>query len=193
MQKIHLIVNLLINGTLERFTRLVNRNKTVPRLMRFTIKEADVFLEEIENLTKKERSALARRIVSRYTNSKPVKSYKCGNYYWSASYTQGMIAVVISKNKVGIDIEKIVKKDLELFKISPRIRNWRTFYIVWTGIEAIIKTFNLNLRDYKKIVYQSHRGNKTTFLYDKKLIKIETLEQKGYCISICLKISSNTD
>ncbi len=155
------------------------------------LKDADVFLQEIEDLTKKERSALARKIVSRYTNSKSVKSYNVGHYYWSASYTQRMMAVVISKNKVGIDIERIVKRDEELFKISSEIKNWRTFYIVWTGIEAIIKAFNLHLRDYKKIVYQRHHGSEVTFLYDKKVIKVETIDWNGYCISICSKFSSN--
>ncbi len=158
-------------------------------MQKIHLKGADVFLQEIENLTNKERSALARKIVSQYTNSKRINSYKVGNYYWSASYTQGMIAVVISKNKVGIDIEKIVKRDSELFKISPKIQNWRTFYRVWTGIEAIIKAFNLQLKDHQKIIYHSHHGSEGTFHYGKKLIKIVTIRRKGYCISICSRFS----
>ncbi len=158
-------------------------------MQKIHLKEADVFLQEIENLTKKERSALARKIVSQYTNSKIIKSYKVGTFYWSASYTQGMMAVVISKNKVGIDIEKIIKRDSELFKISPKIQNWRTFYIVWTGKEAIIKSFNLKLKDHQRIIYQSHHGCEGTFHYGKKLIKIITIRRKGYRISICSRFS----
>jgi len=152
---------------------------------KINLKGANIFLRKIPELTKKKRSVLARKIVSQYTNSELIESYKVGDYYWSASYTQGMIAVVISKNKVGIDVEKIVKRDRELFKISSVIRDWETFYRIWTGKEAIIKAFNLNLKNYEEINYRNHDKSKTVFVYDKKLIKIDTIKYGNFFISIC--------
>ena len=149
--------------------------------------EADVFLRKISELTKKEQSILARRIVSQHINSRAIKSYKVNKYYWSASYTKGMMTVIISKNKVGIDIEKIVKRDRGLFKISSEIKNWKTFYRIWTGKEAIIKAFNLALKEHEKIIYQKNNKNCTTFIYNKKSIELKTIECEDYFISICFR------
>ncbi len=156
-------------------------------MLKIQLKESDVFLQKIHELTEKEQSILARKIVSQHISSRLIKSYKVNKYYWSASYTQGMMAVIISKNKVGIDIEKIVKRDPELFKISSEIKDWKTFYRIWTGKEAIIKAFNLTLKDHEKIIYQNHNETWTTFLYNQKSIKLETIEHKNYFISICFR------
>lgn len=151
------------------------------------LRKSDIFLQKIPELTKKEQSILARRIVSQHIDSRAIKSYKVNKHYWSASYTSGMMAVIISKNKVGIDIEKIIKRDRELFKISSEIKDWRSFYRIWTGKEAIIKSFNLTLKDYEKIIYQKHNKNHSFFLYNKKSIELKTIEYENYFISICYR------
>ncbi len=67
--------------------------------------------------------------------------------YWSLSHKSKCVAAVLSKNRVGIDIEEIQPKVERFFSKTASDeewacigdKNWYNFYRYWTAKEAVLK------------------------------------------------------
>jgi len=89
--------------------------------------------------------------------------------YISISHSFEFSTVVISKNKVGIDIEKFREKILKIYKRFISEKEYEIFNIksvesitkAWTIKESVYKAFGYNSIDFKKnIKIQSLKKNK---------------------------------
>ena len=76
--------------------------------------------------------------------------------YWSISHKSKYVAAVISKDKVGIDIEEIKPRPESLFarvasdeEWELQERSWDTLYRYWTAKEAILKIIGIGIGGLK--------------------------------------------
>lgn len=93
----------------------------------------------------------------------------CNGYYWSLSHKPDFAAAVVSREPVGIDLEKIRPCSASLFRKAAGDDEWALadmdrqllFFRYWTSKEAVLKAAGTGLRDLAqcrviKIVDQNH-------------------------------------
>ncbi len=80
--------------------------------------------------------------------------------YWSISHSENYIAGIVSIDPTGIDIAEYSERHYSLLDTHStteydRIgsKDWRNFYRLWTGKEAIIKKMGAKLDDMKNISF----------------------------------------
>ena len=68
------------------------------------------------------------------------------NNYWSISHKKWVFFVGVSNQKIGLDIELLQEKSIELLEYFPKQlyrklwwKSWENFYFLWTAIEALYK------------------------------------------------------
>jgi 4'-phosphopantetheinyl transferase len=75
-----------------------------------------------------------------------------GGIYWSLSHKPKYVAAVVSRDKVGIDIEEIKPRTESLFarvagnkEWELEQKSWDTFFRYWTAKEAVLKVIGIGI------------------------------------------------
>ena len=114
-----------------------------------------------------------------------------GNY-WSLSHKPGCVAAVVSKDKVGIDIEEMKPRDELLFarvasdkEWELKERSWDTFFRYWTAKEAILKVIGIGISGLKTCrIISVPDENHIALDYNGQLFLVEQLRYKNHIVSV---------
>jgi phosphopantetheinyl transferase len=88
----------------------------------------------------------------------PVDCHLHHGYHISYAYTGDVVLVAISIEKVGVDVEKMVKRDYALLeKYSAECSQLsgtdrQRFYMMWTAKEALVKYLDLTFNALEGMV-----------------------------------------
>ena len=114
-----------------------------------------------------------------------------GNY-WSLSHKPECVAAVVSKDKVGIDIEEMKPRDELLFarvasdkEWGLKERSWDTFFRYWTAKEAILKVIGIGISGLKTCrIISVPDENHIALDYNGQLFLVEQLRYKNHIVSV---------
>jgi 4'-phosphopantetheinyl transferase len=115
-----------------------------------------------------------------------------GGIYWSLSHKPKYVAAVVSKGKVGIDIEEMKPRTKSLFarvagdeEWELKDRSWDTLYRYWTAKEAILKVIGIGIGGLKicriiSVPDENHIG----LDYKGRPFLVEQLRYNNHIVSI---------
>ena len=114
-----------------------------------------------------------------------------GNY-WSLSHKPEYVAAVVSKDKVGIDIEEMRPRAESLFAYVAseeewelKERSWDTFFRYWTAKEAILKVIGIGISGLKTCRIISVPDESYIILdYKGHSFLVEQLRYKNHIVSV---------
>jgi 4'-phosphopantetheinyl transferase len=114
-----------------------------------------------------------------------------GNY-WSLSHKPEYVAAVVSKNKVGIDIEEMKPRDELLFARAAsdeewalKERSWDTFFRYWTAKEAILKVIGIGISGLKTCrIISVPDENHIALDFDGQFFLVEQLRYENHIVSV---------
>jgi 4'-phosphopantetheinyl transferase len=114
-----------------------------------------------------------------------------GNY-WSLSHKPKYVAAVVSKDRVGIDIEEIKPRPESLFarvasdeEWELRERSWDTLFCYWTAKEAILKVIGIGIGGLKACrIISVLDENHITLDYNGQSFLVEQLRYKNHIVSV---------
>jgi 4'-phosphopantetheinyl transferase len=114
-----------------------------------------------------------------------------GNY-WSLSHKPEYVAAVVSKDKVGIDIEEIKSRDELLFarvagdkEWELKEKSWETFFRYWTAKEAILKVIGIGISGLKTCrIISVPDENHIALDYNGQFFLVEQLRYKNHIVSV---------
>jgi len=114
-----------------------------------------------------------------------------GNY-WSLSHKPKYVAAVVSKDKVGIDIEEMKPRPESLFarvasdeEWELQERSWDTLFRYWTAKEAILKVIGIGIGGLKTCRITSVPDeNHITLDYKGQFFLVEQLRYKNHIVSV---------
>jgi len=114
-----------------------------------------------------------------------------GNY-WSLSHKPEYVAAVVSKDKVGIDIEEMKPRDELLFarvasdkEWELKERSWDTFFRYWTAKEAILKVIGIGISGLKTCrIISVPDENQIALDFNGQLFLVEQLRYKNHIVSV---------
>jgi 4'-phosphopantetheinyl transferase len=114
-----------------------------------------------------------------------------GNY-WSLSHKPKYVAAVVSKNKIGIDIEEMKPRPDSLFDYVAsdkewelKERSWETFFRYWTAKEAILKVIGIGISGLKTCrIISVPDENHIILDYKGHSFLVEQLRYKNYIVSV---------
>jgi 4'-phosphopantetheinyl transferase len=115
-----------------------------------------------------------------------------GGIYWSLSHKPKYVAAVISKGKVGIDIEEMKPRAESLFaRVASdeewRLKNksWDTLYRYWTAKEAVLKLIGIGIGGLRTCrVTSVPDENHITLDYRRQSFLVEQLRHKNHIVSV---------
>lgn len=115
-----------------------------------------------------------------------------GNY-WSLAHKPKYVAAVISKERVGIDIEEIKPRQESIFSLVAsdqewdlgKEESWYTFFRYWTAKEATLKAIGIGIGGLKACrVVSVPDENHVVLDYGEHLYRVEQLHHKNHIISV---------
>jgi len=114
-----------------------------------------------------------------------------GNY-WSLSHKPKYVAAVVSKDKVGIDIEEMKPRAELLFphvasdeEWELKEKSWDTFFRYWTAKEAILKVIGIGISGVKTCrIISVPDENHIVLDYKGQFFLVEQLRYKNHIISV---------
>ena len=114
-----------------------------------------------------------------------------GNY-WSLSHKPEYVAAVVSKDKVGIDIEEMKPRDELLFarvasdkEWELKERSWDTFFRYWTAKEAILKVIGIGISGLKTCrIISVPDENHIALDFNGQFFLVEQLRYKNHIVSV---------
>lgn len=115
-----------------------------------------------------------------------------GNY-WSLSHKSKYVTAVVSKEKIGIDIEEIKPRSESIFSLVAsdeewelgKDRSWDTFFRYWTAKEATLKAVGIGIGGLKTCrVVSIPDENHIVLGYRDRLFRVEQLYYKNHIISV---------
>jgi 4'-phosphopantetheinyl transferase len=154
--------------------------------------------EKVDQLSQIARQALKLsaeksgvRLGELLKDEKGVPCPVAGNY-WSLSHKPKYVTAVVSKSKVGIDIEEIQPRTESLFahvasdeEWELKERSWDTFFRYWTAKEAILKAIGIGISGLKTCRIISAPDEKhITLDYKGQFFLVEQLRHKNHIVSI---------
>jgi 4'-phosphopantetheinyl transferase len=112
--------------------------------------------------------------------------------YWSLSHKPKYVAAVVSKDKVGIDIEEIKPRTESLFarvasdeEWELKEKSWDTLFCYWTAKEAILKVIGIGIGGLKTCRITSIPDeNHITLDYEGQSFLVEQLRYKNHIVSV---------
>ena len=115
-----------------------------------------------------------------------------GNY-WSVSHKSKYVAAVVSKERVGIDIEEIKPRSESIFDLVAseeewrlgQDRSWDTFFRYWTAKEAPLKAMGVGIGGVKACrVVSIPDENNIVLDYRDRLFRVEQLCHRNHIVSV---------
>jgi len=112
--------------------------------------------------------------------------------YWSISHKPKYVAAVVSKDKVGIDIEEIKPRPKSLFarvasdeEWELKDKSWDTLFRYWTAKEAILKVIGIGIGGLKICrIISVPDENHITLDYKGQSFLVEQLRYKNHIVSV---------
>jgi len=112
--------------------------------------------------------------------------------YWSLSHKPKYVAAVVSKDKVGIDIEEMKPRPESLFarvasdeEWELQEKSWDTLFRYWTAKEAILKVIGIGIGGLKTCRITSVPDeNHITLDYNGQFFLVEQLRYKSHIVSV---------
>jgi len=154
--------------------------------------------EKIDHLSQIAREALKLsagksgvRLGELLKDDKGVPCPVAGNY-WSVSHKPKCVAAVVSKDKVGIDIEEMKPRAESLFAYVAsdeewglKERSWDTFFRYWTAKEAVLKAIGIGVSGLKTCrIVSVPDENHITLGYNGHLFLVEQLRHNNHIVSV---------
>jgi len=115
-----------------------------------------------------------------------------GNY-WSLAHKPKYVAAVMSKERVGIDIEEIKPRQESIFSLVAsdqewdlgKEESWYTFFRYWTAKEATLKAIGIGIGGLKACrVVSVPDENHVVLDYRGHLYRVEQLYHKNHIVSV---------
>ena len=114
-----------------------------------------------------------------------------GNY-WSLSHKPKYVAAVVSKDKVGIDIEEMKPRTESLFAYVAsdeewelKEKSWDTFFRYWTAKEAALKVIGIGIGGLKTCrIISVPDENHIILDYKGQSFLVEQLRYKNHIVSV---------
>jgi len=114
-----------------------------------------------------------------------------GNY-WSISHKPKYVAAVVSKDRIGIDIEEMKPRSESLFDYVAsdeewelKDKSWDTFFRYWTAKEATLKVIGIGISGLKACRIISVPDESRIILdYQDRLFQMEQVRCKNHIISV---------
>lgn len=112
--------------------------------------------------------------------------------YWSLSHKPRYVAAVVSKHKVGIDIEEIRPRPESLFARVASDKEWAlkeksldTLFRYWTAKEAVLKVIGIGIGGLRTCRITSVPDeNHITLDYKGQFFLVEQLRHKNHIVSV---------
>jgi 4'-phosphopantetheinyl transferase len=112
--------------------------------------------------------------------------------YWSLSHKPKYVAAVVSKNRIGIDIEEIKPRVESLFarvasdeEWELKEKSWDTLFRYWTAKEAILKVIGIGIGGLRICRITSVPDeNHITLDYKGRIFLVEQLRHKNHTVSV---------
>ena len=114
-------------------------------------------------------------------------------YYWSLSHKPELVAAVVSKQKIGIDIEEVMPRHESVFLRTAceaewalsGDRSWITFFRYWTAKEAVLKAAGTGITELKachviSVPDESHM----VLRYQDRCFTVEQLYYSNHIVSV---------
>jgi 4'-phosphopantetheinyl transferase len=114
-----------------------------------------------------------------------------GNY-WSLSHKPKYVAAVVSKDKVGIDIEEMKPRAESLFSYvasdeewALKEKSWDTLFRYWTAKEATLKVIGIGISGLKTCrIISVPDENHISLDYKGQVFLVEQLRHKNHIVSL---------
>ena len=114
-----------------------------------------------------------------------------GNY-WSLSHKPKCVAAVVSKDKVGIDIEEMKPRTESLFAYVAsdkewelKEKSWDTFFRYWTAKEAALKVIGIGISGLKTCrIISVPDENHIVLDYKGQVFLVEQLRYQNHIVSV---------
>ncbi|UCD21854.1 MAG: 4'-phosphopantetheinyl transferase superfamily protein [Chloroflexota bacterium] len=114
-----------------------------------------------------------------------------GNY-WSLSHKPEYVVAVVSKDKVGIDIEEVKPRDELLFarvasdkEWELKEKSWEAFFRYWTAKEAILKVIGIGISGLRTCrIISVPDENHISLDYNGQSFVVEQLRYKNHIVSV---------
>jgi 4'-phosphopantetheinyl transferase len=114
-----------------------------------------------------------------------------GNY-WSLSHKPKYVAAVVSKDKVGIDIEEMKPRPESLFahmasdeEWALKEKSWDTFFRYWTAKEVALKVIGIGISGLKTCrIISVPDENHIILDYQGHSFLVEQLRYKNHIVSV---------
>jgi len=154
--------------------------------------------EKIDYLSRSAREALKLsaeksgvRLGELLKDEKGVPCPVAGNY-WSLSHKPKYVAAVVSKDKVGIDIEELKPRAESLFahvasdeEWGLKEKSWDTFFRYWTAKEAALKVIGIGISGLKTCrIISVPDENHIILDYKGQFFLVEQLRYKKHIVSV---------
>jgi len=112
--------------------------------------------------------------------------------HWSLSHKPEYVAAVVSKEKVGIDIEEVKPRDELLFarvasdqEWELREKSWDALFRYWTAKEAILKVIGIGIGGLKTCrIISVPDENHIVLDYEGQVFLVEQLRYKNHIVSV---------
>jgi 4'-phosphopantetheinyl transferase len=112
--------------------------------------------------------------------------------YWSLSHKPNYVAAVVSRDKVGIDIEEMKPRDELLFarvasdkEWGLKERSWDTLFRYWTAKEATLKVIGIGIGGLRTCRINSVPDENHIVLdYKGHLFLVEQLRHQNHIVSV---------
>jgi len=154
--------------------------------------------EKVDHLSRIARAALKLsaeksgvRLGELLKDEKGVPRPASGNY-WSLSHKPEYVAAVVSKDKVGIDIEEMRPRTESLFahvasdtEWELKEKSWDTLFRYWTAKEAALKVIGIGISGLKTCrIISVPDENHIALDYKGQFFLVEQLRYKNHIVSV---------